>query len=147
MSNPALPALLLLALAPAAGPDQPRVEIAQMTIHQRIVIRIPRMMDTQPPRKPDAPPRFVRKKGPKCVEMSALDRAIINGSDSIDLMTADGERIRAKFEGGCPALDFYPDLYLKPTADGMICAGRDAVRSRSGSVCPIESFSAIVLKR
>ncbi|MDO7842518.1 hypothetical protein [Sphingomonas immobilis] len=144
MSNPALPALALLTLAPAAA-DQPRVAVAQMTIHQRIVIRIPRMIAPEPPRRPEQP-RFVRKKGPKCVDMRALERAIINGSDSIDLMTEEGDRIRAKFEGGCPALDFYPDLYLKPTSDGKICAGRDAVRSRSGSVCPIATFSMIVPK-
>lgn len=151
MSNPVLPLLALFALAPVAAADQPRpdaidrVELAQFTFHQRIIIRIPRMIG-RPHTRAERPIRLEEKKGPKCVPLTTLDRAIITGSNSIDLMLASGERIRAKFDDDCPALDFYPDLYLRLTNDGMMCAKRDAIRSRSGGVCPIDSFRRIVEK-
>lgn len=154
MSNPVAPLLALLALAPVAAADQPRdtpietVEMAQLTFHSRIVIRIPRMIDPRSRREPpDRPVRLEEKKGPKCVPLTTLDRAIITGRDSIDLLLETGERIRAHFDDDCPALDFYPDLYLRLPDDEMLCARRDAIRSRSGGVCPIESFRRIVERR
>lgn len=154
MSNPAFPLLALLSLAPVAAADQPRgapietVELAQLTFHSRIVIRIPRMIDPSARReRPERPVRLAEKKGPQCVPLTTLDRAVITGRDSIDLMLETGERIRAHFDEDCPALDFYPDLYLRLPGDEMLCAGRDAIRSRSGGVCPIQSFRRIVERR
>ncbi|MDF0490886.1 hypothetical protein PX554_22400 [Sphingomonas sp. H39-1-10] len=154
MSNPVATLLALLALAPAAAADRPRdapierIEMAQLTFHSRIVIRIPRMTDPHGSReRPDRPVRLEEKRGPKCVPLTTLDRAVITGSDSIDLLLETGERIRARFDDDCPALDFYPDLYLRLPDDGLLCAGRDAIRSRSGGVCPIETFRRLVERR
>jgi len=151
MTNPTLPALLLLTLTPAASAEVGQldgVELAQMTIHQRLVIRIPRVLGRSSAQR-SAPPtiRWAEKKGPKCVPMGALEGAIITGSDSVDLMVADGTRLRAEFDDDCPALDFYSGLYVKGTMDGMICADRDSIRSRSGSVCRIDGFKRLVAKR
>ena len=60
---------------------------------------------------------------------------------------ADGTRLRALFDDDCPALDFYSGLYVKGTTDGMVCADRDSIRSRSGSVCRIDGFKRLVAKR
>jgi len=154
MSNPVMPLLALLALAPAAAADQPRdapverVEMAQLTFHSRIIIRIPRMIDPRAGReRPERPVRLEEKKGPKCVPLTTLDRAVITGRDSIDLLLETGERIRARFDDDCPALDFYPDLYLRLPDDGLLCSGRDAIRSRSGGVCRINTFRRIVERR
>lgn len=154
MSNPVASLLALLALAPAAAADQPRgapierIEMAQLTFHSRIVIRIPRMIDPRARHeRPDRPVRLEEKRGPKCVPLTTLDRAVITGGDSIDLLLETGERIRARFDDNCPALDFYPDLYLRLPDDGLLCAGRDAIRSRSGGICPIETFRRVVEKR
>ena len=151
MPNAAFPALLILTLTPAAsaavGPLD-GVELAQLTIHQRIVIRIPRILGGRPAQRSEPPvTRWAEKKGPRCVPMGALEGAIITGSDSVDLMVADGTRLRARFDDDCPALDFYSGLYVKGTADGMICADRDSIRSRSGSVCRIDGFKRLVAKR
>jgi hypothetical protein len=152
MPHPLVSLLALLALAPVAAADRPppqaveRIEMAQLTFHSRIVIRIPRMMPQA--RVPlDRPVRLDEKKGPKCVPLTTLDRAIITGRDSIDLLLETGERIRAHFDDDCPALDFYPDLYLRLPDDGLMCAKRDAIRSRSGGVCPIETFRRVVEHR
>jgi hypothetical protein len=150
MSQPVILALILLALAPGASVDESRiekVEVAQLTVHQRIIIRIPRM--SVPPRQPvqpQSPVTWSEKKGPKCVMMGDLVGAAISAPDSIDLMIDDGSRVRAKLDDDCPPLDYYSSYYLKPTPDGMVCADRDAIRSRSGGSCPIEEFKRLVAK-
>jgi hypothetical protein len=148
MSHPLLSLLALLALAPVAAADQPRaplerIELAQFTFHSRIVIRIPRVLP-QRHEHPERPIKLEEKKGPKCLPLTTLDRAVITSRNSIDLLLESGERLRARFDDDCPALDYYPDLYLRLAEDGMMCAGRDAIRSRSGGVCPIEAFKRLV---
>ena len=149
MSIPPPLALILLALAPAAMASEPAsldgVELAQLMIHQRIVIRIPRL-DAPPPMPMPQPLRWSEKKGPKCVPMDTLGAAVVTTADSIDLLTTEGERIRARLGDDCPALDFYSGLYLKRTADGMLCAKRDVLRSRSGSACGITGFKRLKAK-
>lgn len=150
MSQPVILTLILLALAPGASVDESRmekVEIAQLTVHQRIIIRIPRM--SVPPRQPiqpQSPISWSEKKGPKCVVMGDLVGAAISAPDSIDLMIDDGSRIRAKLDDDCPPLDYYSSYYLKSTPDGLVCADRDAIRSRSGGSCPIKEFKRLVAK-
>jgi hypothetical protein len=151
MSIPPPLALILLALAPAALASEPAkpldgVELAQLTIHQRIVIRIPRL-DARPPMPMPEPMRWSEKKGPKCVPMDTLGGAMVTSADSIDLLTTEGDRIRARLGDDCPALDFYSGLYLKRTADGMLCAKRDVLRSRSGSACAITGFKRLRARR
>lgn len=152
MSNSVVFLLAVLALAPATAVDQPRphafdrVELAQYTFHSRIVIRIPRMLPERHERA-ERPVKLEEKKGPKCVPLTMLERAVITGPGSIDLLLETGERIRAHLDDDCPALDFYPDLYLRLPDDGMMCAARDAIRSRSGGVCAIKTFKRIVEKR
>ncbi|GHH22884.1 MULTISPECIES: hypothetical protein [Sphingomonas] len=151
MPNLVLPLTVLLALAPAASAEMgpfDRVELAQLSIHQRIVIRIPRVFGRRAEERSEfAEQRWVTKKGPKCVPMGAIEGAVITGSDSVDLLVADGTRLRAEFDDDCPALDFYSGLYVKGTSDGMVCADRDSIRSRSGSACKIERFRRLVAKR
>jgi hypothetical protein len=149
MSNPLVFLSLLLALAPAAAVDESRAENAQiprLTVHQRIIIRIPRLFGHAPV-SPVDPVRWTEKKGPACIAMSALDGAVVTGPQTIDLMVEGGDRLRAKLDRDCPPLDFYSGFYLKATPDGMVCADRDAIRSRSGAACEIESFKRLVPKR
>ncbi|WEJ99820.1 MAG: hypothetical protein P0Y59_23460 [Candidatus Sphingomonas phytovorans] len=150
MSQPVILALILLALAPGASVDESRldkVEVAQLTVHQRIIIRIPRLPFTsREPIQDQQSVRWSEKKGPKCVAMSDLVGAAISAPDSIDLMIEDGSRVRARLNDDCPPLDYYSGYYLKPTQDGMVCADRDAIRSRSGGSCRIKEFKRLVAK-
>ena len=150
MSIPAPLTLILLALAPAAMASEPAprggIALAQLIFHQRIVIRIPRL-DAPPPMPMPKPPHWAEKKGPKCVSMETIDAAVMTSPNSIDLLTTEGERLRARLGDNCPALDFYSGVYLKRTADGMLCARRDVLRSRSGSVCEISGFKRLRPKR
>lgn len=152
MSHPALPALLLIAIAPATASDDvrpERVELAQLVIRQRIVIRIPRVLGgpARPPRSEPRPLRWAEKKGPKCVPASTLVGVVVDNPASVDLMMIDGTRMRARLDDNCPALDFYTGVYIKQSEDGLVCADRDSIRARSGSVCEIEGFKRLELKR
>lgn len=152
MTHPVFSVLLLLLLAPAVGGDDARldhIELAQLTIHQRIVIRIPRvprMLGGNQRSEPETL-RWAEKKGPKCVPAATLAAALVSEEDRVDLLLIDGTRLRARLEDHCPALDFYSGLYLRQTEDGLVCAERDSIRARSGSVCRIDGFKRLVLKR
>ena len=119
----------------------PGVALAQFVIQQRIVVRVQRAP------LPVKQIRWVEKKGPKCIQLNTLAGALIVEPDAVDLVQEGGERVRARLDDDCPALDFYAGFYLKPTRDGRICAERDAVRSRSGRQCDIARFRKLVAKR
>jgi hypothetical protein len=63
--------------------------------------------------------------------------------NSVDLVMRDRSRVRARLDSSCPGLDFYRGFYVSGTADGMICADRDMVRSRMGGQCQIDQFRSL----
>lgn len=158
MPFPAAPFLLWLMSVPVAADAragepawQPLgEEVAQLTFHQRIVIRVPRLPD--PPEasmqmRVMPPPKWDEKKGPRCVAIPAITGAMVNRPDSVDLVLIDGNAYRAHLRDKCPALDFYRGFYMRQTSDGMLCSGRDSLRSRSGGDCEIKAFKRLVRKR
>ncbi|MEH3036480.1 MAG: hypothetical protein PGN23_08345 [Sphingomonas adhaesiva] len=151
-----LPPLLLALAAPLAvsggaperAPPPPAVRWTQMTIHERLIIRIPRM-----PRGAVAPARgftpviWQERKAPRCVTMTDITGAMLDREGEVDLVVEGVKRVRAKLNADCPTLDFYSGLYLKPTGDGKMCARRDSIRTRSGARCAITAFRTLVPKR
>lgn len=159
--SPALLPVLLLALsAPfavsAADPESTRdpldgTQWAQLTIHERLIIRIPRVSRSQPASatatRAAAPVIWEERKAPRCIAMTKLTGASIDREGEVDLIVEGTKRLRAKLNDECPTLDFYNGFYLKPTGDGKICARRDAIRSRSGGRCAITGFRTLVARR
>jgi hypothetical protein len=147
MPNPLTPMLMLALAAPpavAAAPQPGGMEVAQLTIRQRIIIRVPQPSRSAASPVPQPPPvKLDEKKGPKCVPITKLAGSGVARKSSVDLLLSDGSMMRAKLGDDCPALDFYAGLYLKPTQDGMLCADRDTIRARSGRACPISSFKKL----
>jgi hypothetical protein len=141
---------LLLLAAPfvvsASGPaDLDGIEIAQI-FRERIVIRIPRLpFPTR--RRPAEVTAWDEHKAPKCVAAATLASASISASGDVDLIVTDGRRLRAKLDDDCPTLNFYNGFYLKRADDGMVCAKRDALRSRSGARCEIDRFRVLTAKK
>lgn len=132
-----LSALLLAAAAPAAAPGAPfpgDTLLAQLTIRQRVIVRVPRVA----PRP--LPVTWKESKGPKCVPAGALAGAVVTARDRIDLVLRGGSRVRARLDDDCRGLDFYSGFYLRPDGQGLVCAGRDAIRSRAGARCEIDRF-------
>ncbi len=158
MIHPAIPATLLALAGPAAAAmrDMPpsdrapkTVRIAQVSIHERIIIRVPRMSTIQQralSRTVEPPIKWKEHKGPKCVAVGEIAGAMLNQEGAVDLLMDDGTRLRARLDGDCKPLDYYSGFYLKPAADGMICKDRDAIRMRSGARCEIEGFKSLRAK-
>lgn len=147
-----------LSLAPLAvatpllgGADWPesRVQYAQLTIHERLIIRIPRVSqrDAKASYTSPSPIEWKEKSGPKCIPTQQLTGAQVGRDGEVDLIVGGISRIRAKLDDDCPTLSFYSGFYLKQNADGMMCARRDAIRSRSGARCEIERFRVLVAKK
>lgn len=88
---------------------------------------------------------WIERKGPRCVHIAEIQRALLQGSEQVDFILANRSRIRAHLDEDCPALDFYGGFYLQ-LEDDRLCAGRDAIRSRMGGSCTIERFSELVPK-
>ena len=55
--------------------------------------------------------------------------------------------LRARLGNDCPALGFYSGFYVKANPDKKMCAKRDSIRSRSGRLCAIQSFTSLVPAR
>lgn len=151
MIHPAIPVTLLALAAPAAAivqSDLDGVEFAQMSIHERIIIRVPRMAHPVSAKTNDAPAlEFKEHKGPKCVAVGDIAGAALGKPGVVDLMMDNGTRLRAKLDGDCKPLDYYTGFYIRPAADGLICQDRDAIRMRSGATCEIEGFKSLRIKR
>lgn len=132
-----LPALLgLLGGQPGAVGQS----VTRLIVQDEIILRVP----VQP--RPLMPSfEWVEKKGPKCVPVSVIQRALLSGPEQVDFILADRSRIRAQFNEDCPALDFYGGFYLQ-LQDDRLCARRDAIHSRIGTSCTIERFRQLVPK-
>jgi hypothetical protein len=134
---------MLMLLAPARESEP--VELAQMTIEQRVIIRVPLARQrARAPQSEEAPVEWKEKKGPKCLAIRSIRSASISAQSSIDMMLLSGERYRARLERGCRAVDFWSGFYVEPSKDGSLCAGRDSVQARGGTECEIDAFRKLV---
>lgn len=120
--------------------DEPRPTTTRLTVERQWIVRVP-------VRSRPAPQRFEWKesKGFKCIDTSEIRGALLSGPDHVDFLLPHRQRIRARFGGNCPALDFYGLFYLK-SDDHQVCARRDFVHSRMGGSCRIERFRRLVPK-
>jgi hypothetical protein len=130
---------LLLGLF-GAQPGTVEQSVTRLIIQDEVILRVP----VQP--RPLLPQiEWVEKKGPKCVPVAAIQRAMLSGPEQVDFVLVNRQRIRAQFDEDCPALDFYGGFYLQ-LEDDRLCAHRDAIHSRIGGSCTIERFKQLVPK-
>lgn len=139
-------AFALLAAITSATPRVDGTEFAQLTIQQRVVIRVPiapMAMTEAAPR----PLRWTEKKGPKCLAASNLAGAVVSGPSLIDIYLRGGSRMRAQLDKQCDAIDLRFGFYIRPNPDGQVCADRDTIHARTGGTCEIERFRTLVPER
>jgi hypothetical protein len=115
-------------------PGDVQTTVTRLVVQDEVIWRIPIR-----PRPAMPPIQWIEHKGPKCIPVQAIRGALLTGSDYVDFVLADRSRIRARFDGDCPALDFYGNFYLQPE-DDRLCARRDAIHSRIGGSCQIDKF-------
>ncbi|WP_343346259.1 hypothetical protein WJT74_02050 [Sphingomicrobium sp. XHP0239] len=134
----------LIALANAQGlasdnsvaPQQADARVRRVIIRNQLVIRIP----VRPRRAGTT--RFTLEDGPRCLDSEDIVGARIAGSRSIDFLMRDKGMMRMTTDRDCPSLDFYGGFYVHPD-DERLCARRDAIRTRMGSSCRIETFQQL----
>lgn len=130
----------------------------QIVVERQLIIRIPAKpsslnnfsaaeVATVQRRAVPQPIVWKESKAPKCVPMRSLLGIQAVQRDSIDLITRENQRLRARLNRGCRALDFYSGFYMKASKDGRLCADRDALHARSGAECEVERFRLMVPAR
>ncbi|WP_311270828.1 hypothetical protein [Sphingobium sp. WCS2017Hpa-17] len=134
---------ILLLLSASTGDP---VQWAQLSIQQRVIIRVPMVKKGRAPARiaPDARNAWEEKKGPRCVALRSIRGASIVVENGVDLILADEHRYRARLERGCDSTGFYSGFYVEPDADGSLCSGRDELQARSGLSCAIDSFRRLI---
>lgn len=131
--------LVLAALLLASGVSADARTLRSIQVTR--VVRIPlRPFVTFPMPLPRAVADWRESRGARCVSPDQIAAATVNGPRTVDLLLRDRTRLRARLQNDCPALDYYSGFYLKPNADGKVCADRDAVHARSGGACEIDAF-------
>jgi hypothetical protein len=119
----------------SAQPAAVERSVTRVIVQNELILRIP----VQPhPVIPQVD--WVERKGPKCIPTMAIRKALLSGSEEVDFVLASRARVRAEFDEGCPALDFYGGFYLQPQDDMRLCSRRDAIHSRMGGSCTIKRF-------
>lgn len=133
-----------VAITPASTPREDKLAFAQLIIREQIIVRVPvrRGPVAARPQKVD----WDERGGPDCVSARDIAGASLANQSSVDLLLRDGDRLRARLESSCPALDYYYGFYIRPNQDGRICADRDAIHSRVGGSCEIDSFKRLKAK-
>ena len=121
----------------AAQPGAVQQSVTRMIAQDEVILRV-----SVQPRPPLRRIIWIARKGPKCIRVGAIRGALLSSSGEVDLILRNRARIRAKFDRNCPALDFYNDFYLQ-LEDARLCARRDAVHSRMGGSCMIDSFQLL----
>lgn len=134
-------ALLLLAGGAPDETPEPATRFAQVTFQQRVVIRVPDRSRGGVPAM-SGTTQWRETRGPRCISAREIAGANLSES-SVDLIMRDNRRIRARLGRRCAGLNYYRGFYLESTADGRICAERDAIRSRMGGECGIAEFRAL----
>ena len=112
--------------------------VTRLMVQNEVILRVPVQ-----PRPLFREIEWIEHKGPKCIPVAAIRRALLFGDDEVDFVLANRVRVRAKFDEGCPALDFYGNFYLQPQDDLQLCAKRDAIHSRMGGSCSIQRFKLL----
>lgn len=115
--------------------------VTRLVVQDEVILRVPIQPHSL---MPDI--EWIEHKGPKCIPVAAVRRALLSGDAQVDFILAAGSgRIRARLDEDCPALDFYRGFYLQPQ-DDQLCAGRDAIYSRMGGSCTIQRFKQLTPK-
>jgi hypothetical protein len=139
-------AMLMLVFGGAADAPGDGERYAQLTVRQQIIVRVPQHGRPIQPAGASLI-QWREGRGPRCVPARAVAGATALGRNSVDLVLRDNSRIRARLDSSCPGLDFYRGFYVNGTEDGMICADRDAIRSRMGGQCQIDQFRSLTAVR
>lgn len=117
----------------------------QVRKDQRVIIRIP-PKNVPASGKQSKPVQFKEQKIGKCLLMDRLIGSRPGPKESLEILTRDGNLIRAYLGDGCLAREFYAGAYVERSIDGKLCVDRDLLHARTGAQCEIDKFRLLVAK-
>lgn len=122
--------------------------VRQVTLEQRIIIRIPRLSGVRRPmseiNRSPLPARYTTRKAGKCVAVSDIAAVQVDNGNRLLLFMRDRSIIRAELEKACLAREFYSGFYVERSEDGQMCVARDLLQARSGAKCELDEMRLIV---
>lgn len=133
--------------APVSEPLQPADRWNQVRIEQHVIIRIAPGGLRGGAFLPFAANPEVRapdRRNVKCVAVGALAGVRLMDASRLMLLTRDDRVIEARLPKICSASAFYSGFYVEPTGDGLLCARRDVIHSRSGVNCSISAMAELL---
>jgi hypothetical protein len=137
-------AFLLFAFA---GEEQRRPRPVQeggmVSVRQQLIIRVTTTGMRPGMPAPASPIEWREGRGPRCIPAARIVGFTFPSQNSVDLIFRDRTRIRARLERRCAGIDFYRSFYIRAMPDGLICADRDSIRSRTGGECEIDQFRSL----
>jgi hypothetical protein len=119
----------------------------QVRIEQRLIIRVapPRGAGREIAQAPPIDPvRLRERKMSKCVSLAGIAGVQPTSDSRLLLFLRDRRMVGASLDKACSPRDFYMGFYIQQTQDGMLCAGRDSIHSRSGSTCTVSRLRELV---
>ncbi len=124
----------------------------QVRVQQRVIIRYPNPQASTAATKRNsntsaANIKYKEEKIGKCLVMNKLVGSRPGGKDDLELITRDGQLIRAYLGDGCLAREFYAGAYVERSSDGKLCVDRDLLHARTGAKCEVEKFRLLTAKR
>ena len=83
----------------------------------------------------------------ECLPVAAIGAVQPSRDNRLTLFMRDRRLFSVELERSCSARDFYSGFYVEQKSDGMMCADRDRLQSRTGSRCEIEGLKQMVVER
>ena len=109
----------------------------QVRSSERVIIRIPN-------KSAPAGKRYKEQKVGKCLLLDRLIGSRPGPKESLEILTSDGNVIRAYLGDGCLAREFYAGAYVERSTDGMLCIDRDLLHARTGAQCEVDRFRLLI---
>lgn len=116
----------------------------QTTVRQRVMIRITPLSRVAPPQaSAAAAPERPRSEGSdtaQCVPIANVAGVRLGQGRNLLLIMRNRRVVSALLDRSCQVSSFYSGFYVERPADGMLCAGREALHARSGADCQLGAF-------
>lgn len=122
----------------------------QVRIEHRVMIRVapatalPRTSFNDDGLRPDQQVRLVERPMGRCLPVSTITAVRPVAGNRLLLRLRDRRLVTAALSRGCRAADFYSGFYVERREDGMLCADRDELQSRTGATCEVGSLRQLV---
>lgn len=141
--------------AQAAEAMREAVAAQQVRIESRVIIRIAPGPARRAPMDirrgmfspfPAAPggARVAERRMAQCLPVGTIAGVQPDGGSRLMLFMRDQRMVSATLEKGCNARDYYSGFLVERSVDGMICAGRDKLLSRSGANCTVGKLTQVI---